>query len=41
MAATQPLRQAIAECDRKLARHRTALEAGADAAMVAGWSSDI
>lgn len=41
VAATQPLRQAIAECDQKLARHRAALEAGADPAMVAGWSSEI
>ncbi|WP_063006025.1 hypothetical protein [Nocardia salmonicida] len=39
VAATEPLRQAIVECDRKLARHRAALEAGADAAMVAGWSN--
>ncbi len=39
--ATHPLRQAIAECDRRLARHRAALEAGADPAMVAAWSSEV
>ena len=39
--ASEPLRRAIAECDRKLARHRAALEAGADPVMVAAWSSDI
>ncbi|WP_425434750.1 recombinase family protein [Nonomuraea jiangxiensis] len=27
----------IAECDRKLAQHRAALEAGAEPALVAGW----
>ncbi|MGW4774378.1 hypothetical protein ACWEO2_40870 [Nocardia sp. NPDC004278] len=36
-ATSDPLRRSIAECDRKLARHRAALEA----AMVAAWSSDI
>jgi hypothetical protein len=30
-------RRQIAECDRKLAQHRAALEAGADPALVAGW----
>ncbi|MFD4351504.1 recombinase family protein [Nocardia sp. NPDC058518] len=37
VAATQPLRQSIAECDRKLARHRAALEAGADPANERFW----
>jgi site-specific DNA recombinase len=35
------LRQEIAECDRKLARYRAALEAGADPAMVAAWMRDV
>lgn len=35
---TEPLRRALAECDRKLARHCAALEAGADPALVAAWS---
>ncbi|MFI6458648.1 hypothetical protein ACIBF6_44775 [Streptosporangium amethystogenes] len=30
-------RRQLAECDRKLAQHRAALEAGADPAVVAGW----
>lgn len=30
-------RRQITECDRKLAQHRAALEAGADPALVAGW----
>jgi DNA invertase Pin-like site-specific DNA recombinase len=34
-------RQTIAECDRKLARHRAALEAGADPTIVAGWMSEV
>ncbi|MEV7737942.1 MULTISPECIES: hypothetical protein [Streptomyces] len=32
---TEPLRRALADCDRKLARHRAALEAGADPELVA------
>jgi hypothetical protein len=34
-------RRAIAECERKLARHRAALEAGADPALVAAWSQEV
>ncbi|GLX95053.1 putative recombinase [Herbidospora sp. NBRC 101105] len=34
------IRRQMAECDRKLARHRAALEAGADAALVAGWMGE-
>lgn len=30
-------RRQIAECDRKLAQHRAALEAGADPSLVTGW----
>ncbi len=35
------LRRTLAECDRKLARHRAALEAGADPALVAAWSREV
>jgi site-specific DNA recombinase len=34
-------RRQLAECDRKLARHRAALEAGADPAVVTGWIRDV
>ncbi len=40
-AETEPLRRALAECDRKLARHRALLEAGADPALVATWSREV
>ncbi len=33
-------RRQLAECDRKLAQHRAALEAGADPVVVAGWIRD-
>ncbi|WP_322753844.1 recombinase family protein [Frankia sp. Cas3] len=36
-----PLRQAIADSDRKLARHRAALEAGADPVIVTGWIAEV
>ncbi len=39
--ATEAARREIAECDRKLARHRAALEAGADPELVASWSSEV
>ncbi len=32
-----PLRATVADCDRKLARHRAALEAGADPTVVTQW----
>lgn len=38
---TEALRRTIAEADRKLARHRAALEAGADPALVATWSREV
>lgn len=41
MATPNHLQRSITECDRKLAKHRAALEAGADPAMVAAWSSDV
>jgi site-specific DNA recombinase len=34
-------RRVIADCDRKLARHKAALEAGADPALVAAWSQQV
>lgn len=34
------LKDTIAECDRKLAQHRAALEAGADAALVTEWMNE-
>jgi site-specific DNA recombinase len=39
--AVAAARREIAEADRKLARHRAALEAGADPAVVAGWIKDV
>ncbi|WP_409497215.1 recombinase family protein [Amycolatopsis sp. cmx-11-12] len=35
------IRRALLECDRKLGRHRAALEAGADPALVAAWSGEV
>jgi site-specific DNA recombinase len=34
-------RRELEECDRKLTRHRAALEAGADPALVAAWSREV
>lgn len=31
----------LAACDRKLARHRAALEAGADPTVVTGWIAEV
>ncbi len=39
--ALEAAQRAIAECDRKLARHRAALEAGADPALVVAWSHQV
>ncbi|HEX6405315.1 MAG TPA: recombinase family protein [Pseudonocardiaceae bacterium] len=39
--AVEAARRAIAECDRKLARHRAALDAGADPALVATWTQQV
>jgi site-specific DNA recombinase len=39
--AAEAAHRTIAECDRKLARHRAALEAGADPALVATWSREV
>ncbi|MBN6050687.1 zinc ribbon domain-containing protein, partial [Nonomuraea sp. RK-328] len=34
---TEAIKRQMAECDRKLARHRAALEAGADPVLIASW----
>lgn len=39
--ANNPLRVIIADCDRKLARHRAAIEAGADPVLITSWINDI
>jgi len=39
-AVADELRQTIADCDAKLGRYRAALEAGADATLVAGWTKE-
>ncbi len=39
--AMDTARRSLAEYDRKLARHRAALEAGADPALVAGWTREV
>ncbi|UED87621.1 hypothetical protein [Streptomyces profundus] len=38
---SEALRRTLVDCDRKLARHRAALEAGADPALVAAWSREV
>ncbi|MFL6147499.1 MAG: zinc ribbon domain-containing protein [Pseudonocardiaceae bacterium] len=38
--AVEATRRTIAECERKLARHRAALEAGTDPALVVAWSRE-
>jgi hypothetical protein len=38
---TGQVRRTVADCDRRLARHRAALEAGADPALVAQWTRDV
>ena len=39
--ALDAARRAIAECERKLTRHRAALEAGADPALVVAWIHQV
>jgi site-specific DNA recombinase len=39
--AVEAAQRAITECERKLARHRAALEAGADPALVVAWSQQV
>jgi hypothetical protein len=40
VAPVTPLGPTVAECDTKLARHRAALEAGADPAVVTAWIAE-
>jgi hypothetical protein len=40
-ALSAAIRREITAADRKLARHRAALEAGADPAVVAGWIQEV
>lgn len=39
--AQEDARRVLADCERKLTRHRAALEAGADPALVAAWSREV
>jgi hypothetical protein len=39
--ALEAARRAIAECEHKLARHRAALEAGPDPALVVAWRQEV
>jgi site-specific DNA recombinase len=39
--ALEAARRSLAAVDQKLARHRAALEAGADPALVAGWTREV
>lgn len=40
-AKAEAARRKIAECDQRLARYRAALDAGADAVVVAGWMAEV
>ena len=40
-AASEQARCEIADCDAKRRAHRTALEAGADPTIVAGWMAEV
>jgi hypothetical protein len=40
-ARADAIRRTLEDCDRKLTRHRAALEAGADPALVAAWSREV
>jgi site-specific DNA recombinase len=40
-ARADAIRRTLEDCDRKLIRHRAALEAGADPALVAAWSREV
>lgn len=39
--ANAEIQRSLEECRKKLARHRAALEAGADPVLVAGWSREV
>lgn len=40
-ARVEAAQRRLAECDEKLGRYRSALEAGADASVVAGWIAEV
>ena len=40
-AKVEASRRRIADCDARLARYRSALDAGADPVVVAGWVKDV
>lgn len=40
-SARAPARGVVAECDRKIARYREALDAGADPVLVTGWIAEV
>ncbi len=40
-ARAEGARRKIADCDQRLARYRSALDAGADATVVAGWMAEV
>jgi site-specific DNA recombinase len=41
VARAEAARRRVADCDARLAKYRTALEAGADAVIVAGWVAEV
>ena len=40
-AAVEGARRRLADCDDRLTKHRSALEAGADPTVVTGWISEL
>lgn len=40
MYESEAIKRQMAECDRKLARHRAALEVGADPVLIASWMTE-
>lgn len=40
-ARREAARRKLADCDQRLAKYRQALDAGADAAVVAGWMAEV
>ena len=41
VAAVEAAHRMLADCDDRLAKHRSALEAGADPTVVSGWISEV
>jgi hypothetical protein len=41
IARAEAARRAVADCDTRLAKYRSALEAGADPAVVTGWIKEV